>query len=354
MRTKVSSAGNPHGTFPGLGADRTDLVRRQFSIHLLGLSLLLLLPTVRGGDNPGDAPVLISSADEESAQQPETLDPIPPSDPGAIDDVQLPELKLDPIPRLAAEGAEKDKYYDDSSKFVPRAAYRATPSSWAATAWQFGHGPELGGVEGPGPGIGPFTGTPGDGGDGPAGDLRGRGHIRKGTGIIAKVQPAVNAALVWLAKHQLYEGNWSLQHYVTAAPTGPAPARATSPPTPARRRWACCPSSPPPKRTGRRARTRNTFAKASSGSSATSSPTATWPRAAADDVFARLGHDRPSGGLRHDRRPGRRCAAQAAVNFILNAQNTADGGWRYNPGDPGDTSVVGWQLMALKSATWPD
>jgi len=40
--------------------------------------------------------------------------------------------------------------------------------------------------------------------------------------------------------------------------------------------------------------------------------------------------------------------AQMALTFIINAQHSG-GGWRYNPGEAGDTSVVGWQLMALKS-----
>ena len=41
--------------------------------------------------------------------------------------------------------------------------------------------------------------------------------------------------------------------------------------------------------------------------------------------------------------------AQASLNYIVYAQDPVGGGWRYQAHQPGDTSVVGWQLMALKS-----
>jgi hypothetical protein len=49
------------------------------------------------------------------------------------------------------------------------------------------------------------------------------------------------------------------------------------------------------------------------------------------------------------RDPELRQPAQRALDFIVAAQHPTDGGWRYAPRQGSDTSVSGWQLMALKS-----
>lgn len=41
---------------------------------------------------------------------------------------------------------------------------------------------------------------------------------------------------------------------------------------------------------------------------------------------------------------------QRAMHYTTKAQNPHDGGWRYLPGDSGDMSQFGWQLLAIQSA----
>ena len=51
--------------------------------------------------------------------------------------------------------------------------------------------------------------------------------------------------------------------------------------------------------------------------------------------------------MTHD--PDLRPAVAGGIEFLVATQHD-QGGWRYFPGQPGDTSVVAWELMALKSA----
>ncbi|MFO0891943.1 MAG: prenyltransferase/squalene oxidase repeat-containing protein [Isosphaeraceae bacterium] len=52
-------------------------------------------------------------------------------------------------------------------------------------------------------------------------------------------------------------------------------------------------------------------------------------------------------GLSRD--PKLKAPARRALDFIIESQNTETGGWRYAPGQAGDTSVFGWQIFALRS-----
>ena len=46
--------------------------------------------------------------------------------------------------------------------------------------------------------------------------------------------------------------------------------------------------------------------------------------------------------------------AQTALDFTVYAQHPTQGGWRYAPQVDGDTSVVGWQVMSLKSGQYAE
>jgi hypothetical protein len=59
---------------------------------------------------------------------------------------------------------------------------------------------------------------------------------------------------------------------------------------------------------------------------------------ALSEAFAMSGDDRLAAPVRQ------------AIGYCIRAQDRAGGGWRYQPGDAGDTSQLGWQVMALKSA----
>lgn len=48
--------------------------------------------------------------------------------------------------------------------------------------------------------------------------------------------------------------------------------------------------------------------------------------------------------------PALRPYLERALHYTVRAQHPQNGGWRYQPGDEGDTSQLGWQLMALHSA----
>ena len=161
---------------------------------------------------------------------------------------------------------------------------------------------------------------------------------------------ATTAALVWLANHQHSDGHWSLQHYVDRCKdktcAGPGEIQSDS--------AATAISLLPFLAAGQTHKSRGPFkehiSKGIGWLVQQQQPDGNLAKGAALPMYSQgLAATALSEayGLSGDRQVGE--AAQRAVDYIVQAQN-ADGGWREDPKDRGDTSLVGWQVMALKSA----
>lgn len=192
------------------------------------------------------------------------------------------------------------------------------------------------------------------GGEGNALELRLSGASRaamvRAGGGSPESERAVERALRWLSEHQFYDGSWSFEHHTAPRCHGKCEDDGYNPSRVAATALALLPFLGTGQ-THREGEYRKNIdmgikylCRVMDGQSGS-----LW-----DDSGTMYAHGLASialceaYGMTHDQ--SLQPAAQAAVNFIVFAQDTQGGGWRYTPQTPGDTSVVGWQLMALKSA----
>jgi hypothetical protein len=211
-------------------------------------------------------------------------------------------------------------------------------------------------VRGPG-GVGSGTGSSGSGLGGIGEGFGGRGEgMRRamvgGFGGTKQTERAVAAGINWLARHQNPDGSWSLGQYSRNCKETRCSGEGKEVSDSAATAFALLPFLA----AGQTHETKGPYQKViarglewlinhqnQSGSLAAGSPQVMYSHGLAAIVMCE------AYGLSKDRRVG--TSAQAAIHFIESGQDPQTGGWWYQHKQPGgDTSVFGWQLMALKSA----
>ncbi|MGA2620674.1 MAG: prenyltransferase/squalene oxidase repeat-containing protein [Thermoguttaceae bacterium] len=343
-----------------LGARFMDWVRTElvwyagsFTFHVIGLSLLLLIPSAISDSAEDTRRFDEVKAEKEDSNEPQKFEKYDIGDP---DDKPPPELDVDPTLEKAGHAAQEEEYNDDSDKFEHKGGGMVSGSK-DVTSGMIGFSGVGSGAKATGQGIGVGLGTGknwGSGGDGTGFGGRGSGH-RKAmlaqAGGTKRTERAVTGALIWLARHQLSDGSWSLKNYLQRCSdrtcTGPGSVDADT--------GATAMGVLPFLAAGQTHRTKGPYR-------ANVSAAVQWlirHQKADGNLAAGIGQPMYSHGLATialcedcgmTGDDSVRLAAQRAVDYIVMAQNKATGGWRYTPGEEGDTSVVGWQVMALKSA----
>ena len=192
-----------------------------------------------------------------------------------------------------------------------------------------------------------------------AGRLEGKARLLKSGGGTDASEKAVQNALAWLARHQRPDGSWSIQHDEgLTCQCGGGGSRTKSPMaatalallpflgagnTPTRGKYADSVARGIDFLLANGRRTPEGFDLSDEGGTMYSHGLATIALCEAC-AMARDDEKKKYSTLFQ--------AAKEAVAFTVFAQDPNGGGWRYHPQQPGDTSVVGWQLMALKSAEY--
>lgn len=318
--------------------------------HLFALLAAALILDRVTSTRPVDSAMFEAVADDLAGNSPierfEVGDP--PLDPSELNTETLTEWEAKPI-------AQEAQYNDDSPIFEESGG--GTPAGTLAGAGlgfdvkATGLGPMLAGGGGVDQGLG--TGrNAGRGGAGTGFGLRGSGHRDAVPGVTKASERSVGAALNWFARHQLPDGSWSL------ALGAPRTCKCSGQVFDADHSAATAMAVLPFLGAGQTHMSEGPY-------QATVKKGLQWliKNQKANGDLSQGSHQMYSHGLAtialceaygmtQDSQV--RYAAQEAVRFIESGQNSR-GGWRYKHGTTdGDTSVFGWQIMALHSARLAD
>jgi hypothetical protein len=321
-------------------------------VHLLALMCLLFAPIAIVATQHSDAPTFVSPAEEKF--EPVDLTHFHLGDP-PLDPTELTteSLKLLQPPSQTAQFNDNSPVFKEAGGGTPEESKLPSLGGLGGfSVKSFASGAQVHGRGGVGSGQG-FGTHAGVGGAGEGFGTRGSGHREalSGLGGTHATERAVAAALYWLSRHQETAGNWSLSHFNSHCTDHPCSGR-----------------SELREDSGATALALLTFLAAGQ----THKSDGPYRDAIHKGIFwlvkkqssegnLAVGNDQPmyshglatialceAYGMTHDPHVGG--AAQSAVAYIERAQDQNSGGWRYVPQSFGDTSVFGWQVMALKSA----
>jgi hypothetical protein len=321
--------------------------------HAVGISALLLLGTY--------AAEIIDEAPKFEAVQTEIPDPEPiehfevgetPYDPTELDTDSL-SLTEAPEPMAVEEQintTEADPFEEAGGGMAATENAISLGGLGGFDVKAVGPGAKVRGAGGVGVGVGTGTNA-GSGGAGSGFGGRGSG-VRKAMlgayGGTKGSERAVAAALNWFARHQNPDGSWTLANHTRMCKDGTCAGVGSKAHDGAGTPFALLAflgagqthkSKGPYKNTIFRGLYHLASQQKNDGSLLLGSNLYTHGLATIVLTEAY--------GMTGDKQIG--AAAQQAINYIVMAQDPAGGGWRYTPKQPGDTSAVGWQVMALKS-----
>lgn len=324
-------------------------------VHLIGFASLLLLGKVVADKIEGEAPVFEADLDTV----------IPEADLSRFDvgDTPIENTVLDTESLMMTEAPQIEQtelHYDDNPEFIEEGGGSAVTTAAPAlgglggfSITAIGSGPAVRGKGGVGVGVGTGSGF-GSGGSGNGFGGRGQGSRKAmvgGFGGTKQSERAVAAALNWLARHQNADGSWSLTEYHNNCKDSSCTGRGNQVSNSAATAFALLPFLA----AGQTHKTKGPYQK-------TIYRGLGWlmeNQKETGDLSAGAGQTMYSHGLAAiamceaygisgDRKVGE--SAQGGINFIEAGQDPQTGGWWYAWKQPGgDTSVFGWQLMALKS-----